>query len=253
MAGANIDILMYHSIAEAEGPTSIAPDVFAAQMQAIADANVPVITMDDLLAAHRGKFALPDYSIVISFDDGFRDFSQNACPELMRHGYRAIVYLPSDKIGREEDWTGAHTPPRQLMSWHEILRHQEQGILFGSHTVSHSNLNALEPEVVEQELKVSRERLKTRLNTRIRHFAPPYGLANPQVRAAIGTTYRTSVGTELGSATPDCDLLDLPRIEMFYFTDLKRWRDRLAGRGAGYLRARRMLRTVRQTVLNPWQ
>ena len=48
------------------------------------------------------------------------------------------------------------------------------------------------------------------------------------------------------------DIYDLPRIEMFYFRDERRWRDHLVGRGGAYLAARRALRWVRGRVAAPW-
>ncbi len=248
-----IDILMYHSISEGDGATSISPDLFAEQMAAIHDAGVPVITMDDYLAAREGALKLADYSIIITFDDGFRDFCQSAWPVLDKYGYRPIVYLPTDAIGREETWVGAHETQRQLMSWHEICCLQSKGVLFGSHTVSHANLNIVSDETVGLELSVSAQHLTDHLGKRPQHFAPPYGLATKDVRQAILKEYKTSVGTRLGSATLSGDVLDLPRLEMYYFADLKRWHTHLAGRGAGYLRARKVMRSVRQSVLSPWQ
>ncbi len=247
-----VDILMYHSISETDGATSISPDVFAAQMAAIHEAEVPVITMDDYLAAREGTLALADYSIIITFDDGFRDFCQCAWPVLSKYGFRPIVYLPTDAIGREESWVGAHQSQRQLMSWHEVCCLHEKGVLFGSHTVSHANLNIISSETVGLELSVSAQHLSDHLGEIAQHFAPPYGLTSKDVRDAIAREYKTSVGTRLGSAGLSDDLMDLPRLEMYYFTDMKRWRSHLAGRGAGYLRTRKMLRSVRQSVLSPW-
>lgn len=248
-----LDILMYHSISDGAGPTSIPFETFKAQMQAIADAGVPVVTMDEYLAARHGDQELPPYSIIITFDDGLRDFAQNAWPVLSRHGFRPIVYVPTDNLGREEAWIGAGDPPRQLMSWHEVKRLSEDGVLFGSHTVSHANLNELAEPALEMELTVSFQELEDQLGKPPKHFAAPYGLANKTVRTAIAKHYETAVGTTLGSAVLSSDVMDLPRLEMHYFKDLKRWKMHLDGRGAGYLRARKFARSVRKTVLNPWQ
>lgn len=253
MTAPYLDILMYHSIAEGEGPTSISPAVFKAQMRAISEAGVPVVSMDEYLAARRGEQELPPYSVIITFDDGFRDFIQSAWPVLKKYDFRPIVYLPTDNLGREEDWVGCTKPPRQLMSWHEVKRLAAEGVLFGSHTVSHANLNELREDALDLELSISCDEMEDQLGERPLHFAPPYGLANSKVREAIERHYETAVGTTLGSTVLGSDVLDLPRLEMHYFNDIKRWKAHLAGRGAGYLRARKFARKVRRTVLEPWQ
>lgn len=246
-----IDILMYHSISNRGGATSIAPEIFLRQMDALAGSGLPVITMDDLLAALRGQRALPARSVLLTFDDGFRDFADTAWPILSRHGFRPIVYLPTAHVGKAEGWAGAAAPPRALMSWAEIRALAAEGVLFGSHTVSHSDLTLLGPEERMAELVVARRKLEDMLDRPVDHFAPPYGRAAPDVRRQIAQVYRTSVGTLLGQAGADCDPFDLPRIEMFYFTDLARWRDWLAGRGRTYLALRRGLRAIRHAVRHP--
>ena len=65
MPGPVVDILMYHSVSNRGGATAIAPATFAAQMAAIAEAGVPVITLDDLLAAREGRGRLAARSVMI--------------------------------------------------------------------------------------------------------------------------------------------------------------------------------------------
>ncbi|MCA0271489.1 MAG: polysaccharide deacetylase family protein [Proteobacteria bacterium] len=249
MTGPIIDILMYHSISGHGGATAIAPEVFAAQMRAIAGAGVPVVTLDD----YCGGGALPARSVIITFDDGFQDFADVAWPVMRELRFRPIVYLPTNYIGGHEGWRGVASPPRKLMGWDTIRRLQAEGVIFGSHTESHPDLDALAPETVEVELTRSRDRIAAELGAAPRHFAPPYGIANPGVRARIAQHYGTSVGTRLGSAGAAEDRHDLPRLEMFYYTDPARWRAHLAGRGGGYLALRRTLRAVRGSVLKPWR
>ena len=248
-----VDILMYHSVSDAGGATAIAPGVFAAQMQAIADAGVPVVTMDDYLAASDGGATLPERAVVITFDDGFEDFGQTAWPILARHGFRRIIYLPTGFVGRAEGWRGIGSPPRPLMGWDRIRVLAEDGVLFGSHSVSHPDLNRLSLEARAAELTQAKWAIEDRLSRLVPHFAPPYGLANRTVQAEIARHYRTSVGTRLGQAGPGASLTDLPRIEMFYFTDPGRWRAHLEGRGAAYLARRKALRAVKSVLMNPWR
>jgi len=245
-------ILMYHSVSEVGGATAIPPEVFAMQMRLLAESGVPVLTLDEWLAA-RVAGSLPARSVVITFDDGFRDFDERAWPVMKPLGFRPIIYLPTGFVGRAEGWKGIGSPPRRLMGWDRIIRLADEGVLFGSHTVSHPDLNALPPEAQLAELTVAKRAVEAKLRATIRHFAPPYGLAGPQVRRRIAGLYATSVGTRLGEAGPGDDLHDLPRIEMFYFTDEARWRAHLAGRGGAYLARRKALRWIKARLMTPWK
>lgn len=253
MSTPQIDILMYHSIAHADGPTSIAPSVFADQMQTIADAGVPVISLDDLVAARAGRKTLAPRSVIITFDDGFVDFRDAAWPVLERLGFTSIVYLPTAQMGRSENWVGATEPLRPLMSWQDIRHLASKGVMFGSHTVTHPDLNGLSPDELAAELTKSRNDMLRLLDKKPVHFAPPYGLADERVQGAISKIYKTSVGTRLATATLESPIHDLPRLEMFYFKEIARWKAHLAGKGAGYLAARKVKRRIGQLVLQPWQ
>jgi peptidoglycan/xylan/chitin deacetylase (PgdA/CDA1 family) len=248
-----VDILMYHSISDSGGPTSIPAAVFAGQMAAIAEAGVPVIRLDDLLAAQAGGVPLPAQSVILTFDDGFLDFADTAFPILQRHGFSAMVYLPTRHVGHSEAWRGANDPPRPLVGWDGVRDLAAAGIDFGSHTVSHTDLCSLSEADLESELARSRAELEDRLGRRIDHFAPPYGRATPAIRARIARHYRTSVATRLDRARGQGDLHDLPRLEMFYFTAAAPWRRHLRNRGGAYLAARKALRAVRDAISKPWE
>lgn len=245
------DILMYHSVSEVGGATAVPPAVFAMQMRTLAESGLPVLDMDQWLAANEAG-QLPPRSVVITFDDGFQDFADVAWPEMRSCGFRPIVYLPTNFVGRAEGWKGIGSPPRALMGWNTVGALAGQGVLFGSHSVSHADLTSLDDQGLDLELAQAKSSLEQRLDRPIHHFAPPYGLSGNRVRAHIARYYRTSVSTRLAQAQTGDDVFDLPRLEMFYFTDDARWRAHLAGRGRAYLARRKLLRGFKAALVKPW-
>ncbi|MFG6540415.1 polysaccharide deacetylase family protein [Sulfitobacter sp. M22298] len=242
MSAWQADILMYHSISDAPGPTSIAPEVFKAQMQALADSGLPVVTPDALANPPAPRV------VIISFDDGFEDFADTAWPILRDHGFCPIVYLPSGRMGGNDSWAGGNIPARPLMGWDRVETLAAEGVCFGAHSVTHPDLTTLDALMLEEEVSGSGQDIAARLGQPTRHFAPPYGASNSSVLRQVAQHYDTSVGTRLGVAKAGDDMHDLPRLEMFYFNNIARWKAHLAGRGGPYLTARRAMRGIRAMV-----
>ncbi len=245
MLAPTVDILMYHSISRASGPTSISPEVFARQIAQLVVSNLPVLRMDEVaahLAQGHGR------AVAITFDDGLEDFRQNAWPILRPHGFRPMVYLPTECIGGNEIWAGAHVPPRPLMSWDGARELAAEGVDFGNHSACHDDLSCLDPRAAAEDIDRACARFAAELGQPPAHFAPPYGHSTPAVRCLIGERHRTSVGTVLATADARSDPFDLPRIEMHYFRAPDRWDRHLSGDGVLYLTLRRKLRAVRRAV-----
>jgi peptidoglycan/xylan/chitin deacetylase (PgdA/CDA1 family) len=243
---APINVLMYHSISDEPGPTSIPPETFRGQMETLAACGYRAVSLAEFAAWHGGEAELPPRPVVITFDDGFADFAERAFPVLRARGWGATVFLPSGRIGGREDWVGANAPARRLLTWEQVADLAGEGIDFGGHSVTHADLTALSPDERDREIRQCRDEIEQRLRVAPVAFAPPYGRSNEPVRDGIRKWYAVSVGTRLGRATRRCDLFDVPRIEMHYFRDLPRWRAYLEGRADWYLEARRAARGVRQ-------
>ena len=91
-AGA-VPILMYHRIA-AEGPLAleryrVTPKLFADQLIALYRAGYRTIGIQDLIHSMEQDEPLTGKPIVLTFDDGYRDFLTDAMPLLRVHGFSA--------------------------------------------------------------------------------------------------------------------------------------------------------------------
>jgi peptidoglycan/xylan/chitin deacetylase (PgdA/CDA1 family) len=244
----SIAILTYHSISDEPGPTSISATTFHAQMSAISELGVDVVSLDQVERWRRGEIAFNRRSVAITFDDAFRDFADAAFPVLARFGFASCVFVPTSVVGGVENWIGANHPPRALMDWDTIRQLSGAGVTFGSHTRTHADLTTLDDAELDAELSGSRRALEDMLGKPAPHFAPPYGRSNARGREAIARHYSLSVGVRLGEANQRSPIHDLPRIEMHYYRNLPRWRAFLERRGGAYFQTRRAARGLREAA-----
>jgi peptidoglycan/xylan/chitin deacetylase (PgdA/CDA1 family) len=242
-------VLTYHSISGEGGPTSIPPATFAMQMAALAEAGYRSVRLGAFLDWHDGNDESPgdDRRALITFDDAFADFANEAVPILNRHGFSALVFVPTLQLGDVEAWQGANRPPRRLMDWETVRKLAGEGFEFGGHSRTHADLTRLDAAPCEIEIAGCAEDLAERLGAPTASFAAPYGRVSPNVVTMIGRHYRVAFGTRLAVARPGRDRFDMPRIEMHYFRNRRHWTGLLEGRRT-YLRVRQALRAIRSVA-----
>lgn len=77
---------------------SATPQTFDDQMMYLAD-NYNVISEERLLDWLQNNTPLPDFPVLITFDDGYRDNLTNALPILKKYNHPAIIFLTSGFVG----------------------------------------------------------------------------------------------------------------------------------------------------------
>jgi peptidoglycan/xylan/chitin deacetylase (PgdA/CDA1 family) len=180
-------VLCYHRFEESpKDSLAIKPADFEAQMQALKDNGITVISMTDFLAWRRGEKGIPEKAAVISIDDGYLSGYKVAWPILKKFGYPFTMFLYTDYI------KGGPKSGGQSISWDQLAEMRDAGVDIEGHTVSHSSLNARKGKTDEQylawlksEIVDSKEMLEKKLGIQIKAFAYPYGLHNETVRDVV--------------------------------------------------------------------
>ena len=188
---------------------------FAAQLDFL-QRHYNIVSLQDYLIAHNGGQQLGNYSVVLTFDDGFRNFLTVAAPLLSARKLPAIVFLITNNAGEENGYrTSSWTPDddRRYLSWSEARNLKENhGFEFGSHTCSHSRLLGLSAGDTERELLQSFNDLVNNLAVSRPTLSYPKGEYSRLLATdAHKLGYSCAVTTDRGLNETDHDLFTLGR------------------------------------------
>lgn len=134
-------VLTYHRVDELNATPHLYPEMisatpsqFARQMEHLAD-RYHVVDLKQVVEAVRGLQVLPPRSVLITFDDAYRDFKQHAWPVLQSHNLPAVLFVPTafpDQPGKAFWWDRLYEAvghPKRLAesthfrSYRELLSH----------------------------------------------------------------------------------------------------------------------------------
>ena len=232
-----IPILMYHSIrdvAQSVHPyyeINTSPAMFGRHMEFLKESGYTSVGLEEAVK-HSGDRKPGWRPVVITFDDGFLDFYSTAFPILRQHGFSATVFIPTGLLSdQRSQWKGA-----DLMTWSEVRELQACGVRFGSHTVSHPELERLDDKQVSREVSQSRQTLEDKLGIPIKAFAYPYAFPehNKAFTRRLGGIleshgYEVGVSTVIGRARSTDNPFFLPRLPINTWDDLALFQAKLEG------------------------
>jgi peptidoglycan/xylan/chitin deacetylase (PgdA/CDA1 family) len=194
-----------------------------------------VIALRDYLKAQSEGRSLSAYSVVLTFDDGFRNFLTVAAPMLAARKMPATVFLITDRAGEnpdrrlERDWTPEDD--RRYLSWEDVRLLQEtQDFEFGSHTCSHPGLLTLSAADSRHELQHSYNDLVSHLAIENPSLSYPKGQYSTLLaEAARQVGYACALTTDRGPNELDHDLFTLGRTLIGDFDDEAAFAVRVSG------------------------
>jgi peptidoglycan/xylan/chitin deacetylase (PgdA/CDA1 family) len=260
----NTMILCYHGITERFGPdpedrSAIAVDreLFLTQLRYI-KRHYRVIALCDYLVARQNSQPVPRHSVILTFDDGLRNFLTVAAPVLTELGLPATVFLVTDQVeARDQSNLGPNWAPlddRISLSWSEAKTLQSaQTIKFGSHTCSHPELPQLSANV-DRELHDSLGAIRENLHD---VFSPslayPYGDYSESIAGKARLAgYSCALTTEPGPNSINMDLFQLRRAVVRRYDTIDIFAARVSGL-VGWLRiVRDVFRRLSLPLVRVW-
>lgn len=201
-----VPILNYHKVDVLNHALSVSSQEFEEQMEYLYKNQYKTITPDQLLSYLKYGKELPDKPIMITFDDGYLDNYTNAYPIMKKYGFTATIFIVTNLVG--------HDP--RFMTWDQVREMQENGTVFGSHTVNHKSLTSLTKEQIITEITESRDEMTSQLGKRPKYFAYPTGTYNPDIEDMVRSAgYKAAFTINYGQVGADSDLYALERIPIF--------------------------------------
>jgi peptidoglycan/xylan/chitin deacetylase (PgdA/CDA1 family) len=181
-----VTVLIYHRVGGGSGgEVDLDVDAFRAQLEHLRTHHT-VIDLDAAAAvlsgsAADGGEAMPERTVVVTFDDGTDDFCDVVVPALVEFGVPATLYAATRFIdtGEAFPW-GAPSA-----SWTGLRDAASTGLVtIGSHTHTHALLDRADPSQVGAELDRSIELIGEHIGTPPAHFAYPKALPGSEAAEA---------------------------------------------------------------------
>ncbi len=172
-------ILCYHRFGPNRSKMVVTPEDFKAQMAYLHAHGYRVVPLSDVHGFLKGQAVLPKRAVAITIDDGYRSAYDVAYPILKKYGFPATLFVYSDFIGA-----------RDALGWKEMKEMTASGLVdIQPHSKTHLSLalrlsdegDEAYRKRVDEELRVSGQKIGKALGLPLHTFAYPYGDSNDVV------------------------------------------------------------------------
>lgn len=220
-----LPILMYHRVSD-EGDTALSryrvtPARFRQQMEWLDRNRYEAISLELLRAVCEGRRRLPPRPVLITFDDGYVDFYQNAWPILRAFDYPSVMFVVAGKVGQCSDWDAHLGRSEPLMDWQQLREISDHGVSIGSHSVTHRRFSRLTFQSAYDEMSRSSSLIEASLGRSPSAFCYPYGIYDRSIEPLLPVSrYEFGFTCDCAFATPTERPLRLARIEVFGSDDI---------------------------------
>lgn len=210
-------ILLYHSI----GDDGLSRQLLDEHLDFLSSA-FSIITLRSL---YQGVVDgdLSKNSLVITFDDGYRDTHEVALPILEKYRVVATIFIATGYIGSEYDG-------KPTMTQGQIKNITEYRMEIGAHSITHPDLRRLNREDLKAELALSKAKLEEITEAPVISFSYPTGLYNRKViEIAKAVGFKIAVTTVHDFFVNPDRLFECPRILVYPYDSCEDLQAKLNG------------------------
>ncbi|HEY5525221.1 MAG TPA: polysaccharide deacetylase family protein [Clostridium sp.] len=215
-----VTVLYYHAVAPAHPGEElyVSPTQLKEQLQLIKSLGYTSLTMAEVNDYIKNNKAIPEKSILITFDDGYTDNYTNAFPILKELDMKATIFVITSATDKDNFYVSSA----------QIKEMSDYGIDIESHTVNHVHLNTLSYEKQLEELKNSKSKIESITKKDVLSVAYPYGDYNDDTKkATIAAGYSIAFTTDAGLADRTDNPVALNRIYVNSLNSLDVFKDKL--------------------------
>jgi peptidoglycan/xylan/chitin deacetylase (PgdA/CDA1 family) len=220
-----VPILYYHLIgAPPEGATRnsiwMEPASFDRQLGLLRRLGYRDITPGEFMNCLEAGRRPEGRRVMITFDDGHLDNFTVARPILMRHGFRAVIFVVAGSVGgRLRLRSGVNPAGEPIMSANQLRELAREGHCIASHGMTHANLAQMDDAAARDEIERSKSVLEAIVERPVRYYSFPYGSFRPEHLAMVERAgYRAAFSTVRGRSHALAERFCLKRIPIHHGT-----------------------------------
>ncbi len=135
------------------------------------------ITFADVVASFENGTPIPGKSVILSFDDGWKNQYTYAFPLLKKYGMKGTFFIYTNPID--------HNKPH-WMSWEEVRELDRAGMEIAGHSRTHPVLTKIATDAeLDKEIAGAKAIIEKNIGHPIIIFAYPFGATDARVEAAV--------------------------------------------------------------------
>ncbi len=207
--------IMYHRFEENKYPsTNIKIDIFKKHINLIKNSNLNFYNPGEFTTNFNK--VKKRKKILITVDDAFSSFYENAWPILRNHKIPFILFVSTEAVGN-----------KGYMNWAQIKEiEKEKFVYIGNHSHSHDYLTKFNFKKFVEDIEKSIQIFKNKLGYNPIFFSYPFGEYNLEQKNYISNNFEFAFGQHSGVIDLNKDIFELPRFPINEkYGELKRFKE----------------------------